>query len=71
MKETALPPGTYEYRLLVDGEWMPDPLAKDDVPNPFGWRNSVLQVPSPEAAHLAAAENVALKSNAHSKAQKT
>ena len=23
LKETALPPGTYEYRLVVDGEWMP------------------------------------------------
>jgi 1,4-alpha-glucan branching enzyme len=46
MKETVLPPGTYEYRLVVDGQWMPDPLAKETVPNPFGGRNSVLRVAS-------------------------
>ena len=45
-KETALAPGTYEYCLVVDGQWMPDPLAKDYVPNPFGGRNSVLKVTS-------------------------
>lgn len=71
VKETMLPPGTYQYCLVVDGEWMPDPLAKDYVPNPFGGRNSVFKVPSPEATHLAAAENVALKNNVHSKAQRT
>ena len=51
LKETVLPPGTYEYRLVVDGQWMPDPLAKETVPNPFGERNSVLRVASaPEAS---------------------
>jgi len=44
LKETALPPGNYEYCLVVDGRWMPDPLAKETVPNPFGGRNSVLKV---------------------------
>jgi 1,4-alpha-glucan branching enzyme len=44
MKETVLPPGTYEYRLVVDGQWMPAPLAKETVANPFGGRNSVLRV---------------------------
>jgi hypothetical protein len=39
-----LAPGTYEYCLVVDGQWMPDPLAKETVPNPFGGRNSVLKV---------------------------
>jgi 1,4-alpha-glucan branching enzyme len=43
-KETALPPGNYEYCLVVDGRWMPDPMAKETVPNPFGGRNSVLKV---------------------------
>jgi ferritin-like metal-binding protein YciE len=39
-----------------------DPLAKETVPNPFGGRNSVLRVASsPEAAHLADAENSPLK----------
>lgn len=44
IKETVLPPGTYEYRLVVDGQWMTDPLAQETVPNPFGGRNSILRV---------------------------
>ena len=56
MKETVLPPGTYEYCLVVDGKWMADPLAKETVPNPFGGRNSVLRVASAsEASHRARA----------------
>jgi 1,4-alpha-glucan branching enzyme len=43
-KETALAPGTYEYCMVVDGQWMPDPQAGETVPNPFGGRNSVLKV---------------------------
>jgi 1,4-alpha-glucan branching enzyme len=42
--EMLLTPGTYEYCLVVDGHWMPDPLAKEAVPNPFGGQNSVLKV---------------------------
>lgn len=62
LKEMVLPPGTYEYCLVVDGQWMPDPLAKNNVLNPFGGRNSVLEVASsPEAAHLTDAENLPLK----------
>jgi 1,4-alpha-glucan branching enzyme len=61
-KETSLAPGTYEYCLVVDGHWMPDPLARESVPNPFGGRNSILKVASsPAAAHLADAENLPLK----------
>jgi hypothetical protein len=61
-KEIALAPGTYEYCLLVDGQWMPAPLARETVPNPFGGRNSVLKVAnSPEATHLADAENLPMK----------
>jgi 1,4-alpha-glucan branching enzyme len=61
-KETSLAPGTYEYCLVVDGKWMPDPLARESVANPFGGRNSILHVASsPEAAHLADAENLPLK----------
>ena len=60
-KETALAPGTYEYCLVVDGQWMPDPLAKETVLNPFGGRNSLLTVANlPEAEHLATAENLHL-----------
>ena len=61
-KETSLAPGTYEYCFIVDGRWMPDPLARESVPNPFGGRNSVLTVASsPGATHLADAEHSPLK----------
>ena len=49
-KETDLLPGTYEYCFVVDGQWMPDPLAPETVANPFGGRNSILHVGSPAAA---------------------
>lgn len=45
-KDLALPPGSYEYRLVADGEWLPDPAAPKSVPNPFGGVNSVLEVPN-------------------------
>ncbi len=62
LKETALPPGTYEYCLVVDGHWMPDPSATESVPNPFGGRNSLLHVTvSPEATHLYDAEHFPLQ----------
>jgi 1,4-alpha-glucan branching enzyme len=61
-KETSLAPGTYEYCLIVDGKWIPDPLARETVANPFGGRNSILKVcSSPAAAHLDDAENLPLK----------
>ena len=61
-KETALVPGIYEYCLVVDGQWMPDPLARESVPNPFGGRNSILKVANSEVtAHLQDAENFPLK----------
>jgi 1,4-alpha-glucan branching enzyme len=44
VKEVILPPGTYEYCLVVDGQWLPDPSATEKVPNPFGGQNSVLNV---------------------------
>ena len=71
LKEAALVPGTYEYCLVVDGQWMPDPLARETVPNPFGGRNSILKVASsPEAAHLASAENLPLKNTNKQKPRK-
>jgi 1,4-alpha-glucan branching enzyme len=50
LKESALAPGTYEYCLVVDGQWMADPQASETVPNPFGGRNSVLKVAGPPKA---------------------
>jgi len=49
MKGLALPPGRYEYRLVVDGEWIPDPLTPETAPNPFGGLNSVITVPAQSA----------------------
>lgn len=43
--ELTLLPGDYEYRFVVDGEWIDDPLATRHVPNPFGGENAVLHVP--------------------------
>ena len=64
IKETSLAPGTYEYCLVVDGQFITDPLIHESVPNPFGGRNSVLTVyASPEMAHLAAAESTPLNNN--------
>ena len=38
-----LPPGTYQYKFIVDGEWMEDPGA-ESAPNQFGTLNSVITV---------------------------
>ena len=49
--------------LVVDGEWMPDPRARETVPNPFGGRNSLLKVASSlEPSPLADAEYLPSKS---------
>jgi 1,4-alpha-glucan branching enzyme len=62
LKESALPPGAYEYCLVVDGQWMPDPQAGESVPNPFGGRNSVLKVASlPGATQPVDAKNLPSK----------
>lgn len=36
-----LPPGRYEYRFVVDGQWLSDPKAKESVRNIYGSTNSV------------------------------
>ncbi|MCS7083172.1 MAG: hypothetical protein N2561_08695 [Bacteroidetes bacterium] len=41
--EILLPPGRYEYMIVVDGErWMPDPAAPAFVEDGFGRRNALL-----------------------------
>ena len=42
--KVGLPRGRHEYRFMVDGQWMPDPGARESVLNPFGSVNSVLSV---------------------------
>ena len=49
VKQIMLPPGRYEYRFVVDGRWMNDPSAREQVPNSFGEFNSVLIVEPTEA----------------------
>ncbi|MFM1769062.1 MAG: hypothetical protein RJA22_1591 [Verrucomicrobiota bacterium] len=44
VKELMLPAGLHEYRLVVDGEWKPDPACPGRAPNPFGGENSLLRV---------------------------
>jgi 1,4-alpha-glucan branching enzyme len=39
-----LPPGRYEYRFYVDGQWLSDPHARESVHNSFGSSNSILEV---------------------------
>lgn len=43
-KELALPPGRYEYRFVVDGQWADDPAATELILNSFGTANAVLVV---------------------------
>ena len=40
----TLSPGTYSYRLVIDGQWQQDPFNEKTEPNPFGELNSVLHV---------------------------
>jgi glycosidase len=39
-----LPPGSYQYKFVVDGRWMEDPKSKDYADDGFGGKNSVLRV---------------------------
>lgn len=44
VKELVLPPGHYEYRLVVDGRWQCDPSAAAQVSNGFGEFNAVINL---------------------------
>jgi 1,4-alpha-glucan branching enzyme len=52
-KELLLPPGTYEYGLDVDDEWVGDPQAYETVANPFGSHNVLLRVQPPDGTKTA------------------
>jgi len=39
-----LAPGRYEYQLVVDGKWIPDPSAQHSAKSEFGGTNSVVIV---------------------------
>ena len=40
-----IPPGRYEFKLLVDGKWREGTKEEQTVPNCFGTLNNVLIVP--------------------------
>jgi len=40
----ALAPGRYEYKFVVDGQWIPDPQAQMNVWNQHGTLNSVIEI---------------------------
>ena len=40
----SLAPGNYEYKLVVDGEWLQDESNPDFVSNDFGTLNSLVKV---------------------------
>ena len=44
-KVVMLPPGDYEYKFLVDGQWREDPMNDQLCPNCFGTYNSVIKLP--------------------------
>ena len=44
VSDLAVKPGRHEYLFVVDGQWVPDPNARESVQNPFGGTNSVLIV---------------------------
>ena len=39
-----LPPGTYQYKFVVDGNWTKDPSSPSDAPDGFGGRNGKFDV---------------------------
>jgi 1,4-alpha-glucan branching enzyme len=39
-----LRPGRYQYKFVVDGQWITDPNAAENVPNQHGSLNSLLVV---------------------------
>ena len=43
-KRIHLSPGTYQYRFLIDDEWVADQNNSNQVNNPFGGKNSVIKI---------------------------
>jgi hypothetical protein len=42
--DLALGPGRYQYKFVVDGQWLPDPNAHGSIRNDFGSFNSLIDV---------------------------
>ena len=43
-KKISLRPGTYQYRFIVDGEWVEDHNNSNYIHNAYGGHNSVLEI---------------------------
>ena len=43
-KRLMLAPGRYEYKFIVNGVWIHNPDAPENVPNTYGSLNSVMEV---------------------------
>src|SRR5262249_46553337 len=43
-KVVRLRPGRYQYKYVVDGRWLPDPLNLNVEPAPWGGYNSVVNL---------------------------
>jgi 1,4-alpha-glucan branching enzyme len=43
-KIVMLPPGRYEYKFFVDGQWWTDPKNEQTCYNCFGTQNSVIVI---------------------------
>jgi len=41
-------PGTYQYRLIIDGKWIKDPHNSQQILNSYGELNSLLKVEAPQ-----------------------
>jgi 1,4-alpha-glucan branching enzyme len=46
-KAVILPPGNYEYKFLVDGQWKEDPQNDQTCLNCFGSHNNILNLTVP------------------------
>jgi len=55
-KDLSLSPGRYEYRFVVNGDWVDDPAAESVVPNEHGGVNAVLIVKAEGESERGAAE---------------
>ena len=44
LARASLKPGRHEYKFLVDGSWVNDPVCTNCVPNALGSHNCVIEV---------------------------
>lgn len=39
-----LPPGKYQYKYVIDGNWTPDPMNENTADDGYGGKNSVIEI---------------------------